>query len=184
MRKVTSGLFISLDGVTEEPSNWQFEFDADMGAAMADWISGTDTLLLGRVTYQYWNQYWPTATQDQDFARFINSTPKYVVSTTLKEVTWGDWKTVNLVTGNLVDAIARLKQQPGKNISVSGSPGLALSLLQQGLLDELTLFVHPVIAGGGKRFFKADDALKRLTLVSAKATSSGCAILTYHPFKG
>ena len=85
MRKVVSGLFITLDGVTEAPNEWQFDsFDGDLGAEMGAMIAGTDTVLLGRVTYQEWAGYWPTAS-DEPFAGFINNTPKYVVSTTLAD---------------------------------------------------------------------------------------------------
>jgi dihydrofolate reductase len=80
-----------------------------------------------------------------------------------------------------VEAITKLKQQPGKNIGVSGSPTLARTLLENDLLDELTLMVHPVIAGSGKRLFKAGSALKRMKLVSTKTTSTGVALMTYQP---
>jgi dihydrofolate reductase len=170
MRKLTASLFISLDGVVEEPSNWQFEFDEDMMAAMNAEMAATDTILLGRVTYGYWSAYWPTST-DEPFASHMNKTPKVVVSTTLDAVEWGDWNTVSLIKNNLAEEIARLKQQPGKGISVSGSPTLIRSLLQSDLLDTLTLWVHPVIAGSGKRLFADGDALKRLKLVDSKVTS-------------
>lgn len=178
MRKVVSGLFISLDGVTEAPNEWQFDsFDQDLGAAMGAMIAETDTILLGRVTYQEWADYWPTST-DEPFAGFINNTPKYVVSTTLDSV---DWQNSTLVKGNLAEEIARLKAQPGKTITVTGSPTLVRSLLQQDLLDELILMIHPVVAGKGKRLFPNGGDLKRLQLVSHKMTGSGVAILTYHP---
>jgi len=181
MRNVTSGLFISLDGVTEAPNEWQFDvFDDDMMAAMTDHINAVDTVLLGRVTYQEWAPYWPTST-DEPYASHINTTPKYVVSTTLDTVEWGAYQTINLIKGDLAGEIGRLKQQPGKNISVAGSPTLARSLLQAGLLDELTLMIHPVVAGKGKRLFEGERALKRMQLVASTVTKSGVAILTYQP---
>jgi len=177
MRKVVSGLFISLDGVTEAPNEWQFDsFDEDLGTEMGAMIADTDTILLGRVTYQEWADYWPTST-DEPFAGFINNTPKYVVSTTLDSV---DWQNSTLLKGNLAEELARLKAQPGKTITVTGSPTLVRSLLQQDLLDELTLMIHPVVAGKGKRLFPNGGDLKRLQLVSHKMTGSGVAILTYH----
>jgi len=176
MRKVVSGLFISLDGVTESPDKWQFDnFDEDMIAEMGSEIAAQDTVLLGRVTYQDWASYWPTAT-DEPYASFINNTPKYVVSKTLDKV---EWKNSTLIKGNLAEEIAKLKQQPGTNIGISGSPTLVRSLLQHDLLDELTLMVHPVIAGTGKCLFKDGDELKRLKLVDSKTTRTGVAILTY-----
>ena len=181
MRKVVAGLFISLDGVTESPDQWQFDhFDEDMMAAMGSHIASEDTLLLGRVTYQEWASYWPTST-DEPYASHINSAPKYVVSTTLDKVEWGKWDNATLIRGNLAEEITRLKQQPGKNIGVAGSPTLVRSLLQDDLLDELTLMIHPVVVGRGKRLFKDGDALKRLKLVYSKPTRTGVLIVTYQP---
>ncbi len=178
MRKVTAGLFISLDGVTESPDQWQFDhFDDDMMAALESHIAAEDTILLGRVTYQEWAPYWPTS-NDEPYASHINNTPKYVVSTTLDTV---EWQNSTLIKGNLAEELARLKQQPGNNIGVAGSPTLVRSLLQGDLLDELTLMVHPVVAGSGKRLFGDGADLKRLRLVDAKTTSTGVAILTYRP---
>src|SRR3712207_4240675 len=129
MRNVVAGLFIALDGVTESPDQWQFDhFDEDMMASMGEHIAAEDTILLGRVTYQEWAPYWPTST-DEPYASHINTTPKYVVSTTLDKVEWGTWDNVRLIKGNLAEEIARLKQQPGKNIGVSGSPTVVESLL-------------------------------------------------------
>ena len=162
MRKVTSGLFISLDGVTESPDQWQFDlFDADMGAAMSAFLDTVDTVLLGRVTYQEWAPYWSTST-DEPFASFINNIPKYVFSTTLDKV---EWQNSTLVKLPLAEQIKRLKEQPGKNISTTGSPTLVRSLLQNDLLDELVLMIHPVVVGKGKRIFPDQGDLKRFKLV-------------------
>ena len=159
MRKVTAGLFISLDGVVESPDQWQFDhIDEDMMAGMGSQIATEDTVLLGRVTYQEWAAYWPTST-DEPYASHINSTPKYVVSTTLEKV---EWQNSTLIKESLAEEVTRLKQQPGKTIGVAGSPTLVRSLLQKDLLDELTLMVHPVVVGRGKRLFKDGDALKRV----------------------
>jgi dihydrofolate reductase len=148
-----------------------------MMAAMTAHIAAEDTVLLGRVTYQEWASYWPTST-DEPYASHINNIPKYVVSTTLDKV---EWKNSTLIKGDLAEAIARLKQQAGKNIGVAGSPTLVQSLLQDDLLDELTLMVHPVVAGSGRRLFKDGADLKRLKLVDSKTTGTGVAILTYRP---
>ena len=181
MRKVNAGLFISLDGVTESPDQWQFDyFDDDLLATMEAHIAAEDTMLLGRVTYQDWTHYWPTAT-DEPYASHINNTPKYVVSTTLDTVSWGTWANASLITGDLAEAITRLKQQPGKNIGVAGSPTLVRSMLYADLLDELTLMIHPVVVGRGKRLFEGAGALKRLKLVTTKTTKAGVSILTYQP---
>src|SRR5690242_21659961 len=119
MRKVIAGLFISLDGVVESPDKWQEHFDEDMEAAMAEQLASQDAVLLGRVTYQEWASYWPTAPHEP-FASFINSTPKYVFSTTLESVE--EWKNSTLIQGDLAQEIAHLKQMPGKNIGTAGSP--------------------------------------------------------------
>lgn len=183
MRKVVSGLFISIDGVTESPDQWQFDhFDEDMMAALGSYIAEEDTILLGRVTYQEWAPYWPTST-DEPYASHINNTPKVVVSTTLDKVEWGQWDNTTLIKGNLAEEITRLKRQPGKNIGVAGSPTLVHSLLQAGLLDELSLMLHPVVVGRGKRLFKDGGALKRLKLVDSKPTRTGVMLLTYRPIR-
>ena len=180
MRKVISGLFISLDGVTESPDQWQFDhFDAEMGAALGAHIAAEDTILLGRVTYQEWEPYWPTST-DEPYASHINNTPKYVVSTTLDRV---EWKNSKLIKGSLANEINRLKRQPGQNIGVAGSPTLVRSLLQNDLLDELILMIHPVVVGGGKRLFQDWGQLKRLKLVGSQTTSTGVSILTFQPLR-
>ena len=170
MRKVVSGLFISLDGVTQDPHKWQFDgFDNDMEAAMQALIESQDTVLLGRVTYQEWESYWPTSPHEP-FAHFINNTPKYVVSTTLDKT---EWKNSTLLKGDFREEITRMKQQSGKNIGVAGSPTLVQSLLQNDLLDELILSVHPVVVGSGKRLFTDGNSLKRLKLVGTKTTVMG-----------
>lgn len=181
MRKLEAGLFISLDGVVEAPNLWQFEFDADMGAIMTELISAEDTILLGRITYEEWLPYWPN--ESDEFANHINSKPKYVVSTTLDTVEWGNLEKPKLIKGNLVEEVNKLKKQSGKNIGVNGSPSLVRSLIQVNLLDELALLVHPVIAGKGKRLFENDSDLKKLKLVNSKPTSSGVVYLKYEIVK-
>jgi dihydrofolate reductase len=183
MRKVAAWLFISLDGVTESPDKWQFDvIDDAMMTDITSQIAAEDAILLGRVTYQDFAPFWPTST-DEPFASHINNTPKYVVSTTLDKVEWGQWDKPTLIKGNLTKEITKLKQQPGKNIGVSGSPTLVRSLLQDNLLDELKLMVHPVIVGSGKRLFKDGGGLKKLKLVDSNVTSTGVVILTYQSIK-
>ena len=183
MRKVSSWLFVSLDGVAEAPDKWQFDvFDEDMGAAITSQMEAEDAILMGRVTYQEFASFWPAST-DEPFASHINQTPKYVVSTTLDKAEWGKWEQPTLIKGNLAKEINTLKKQSGKNIGVSGSPTLVRSLLQDDLLDELQLMIHPVVVGKGKRLFTEDVDLKRLQLVDSKVTGTGVVILTYQPAK-
>jgi dihydrofolate reductase len=181
MRKVTASLFSSLDGVVEAPNEWQFAFDDEMGAAVTRLFDELDTVLLGRVTYSEWAAYWPTST-DEPFASWINSTPKYVASSTLDSV--DQWSNSTLIKGSVADFVAELRQQDGGTIGVAGSPSLVRSLIDQGLLDELTLMISPVVAGGGrKRLFADDAALTKLELVEAQPTSSGALIATYRPIR-
>ena len=182
MRKVVSGLFVSLDGVVEAPHLWQFDvFDKDMEEVMIKFLADIDTALLGRVTYQEWAPYWSSFSGeggDQAYADFINNTPKYVASTTLDRL---DWQNSTLIRGALAGTIQRLKAETGRTIAVQGSPTLVRSLMAEGLLDELTLMIHPVVAGRGKRLFPGDEELMQLTLIDSRITASGVAILTYQP---
>jgi dihydrofolate reductase len=181
MRKVVSWLFISLDGVVEAPNEWQFDvMDDDMIAALTSQMDSEGAMLMGRVSYQEWESYWPTST-DEPYASHINNMPKYVVSTTLDDVKWGKWDKPTLIKDNLAAEINKLKQQSGKNISVGGSPTLVRSLIQENLLDEIKLMIHPVIVGKGKRLFTEDVDLKRLQLVDSNVTGSGVVIVTYQP---
>jgi dihydrofolate reductase len=180
MRKVFAGLFSSIDGVVQAPNEWQPSFDEEMGAALARMLEQQDAVLLGRVTYTEWAGYWPTST-DEPFASWINSTPKYVASSTLNSV---DWSNSTLIKGSLADFVKDLRQRPGGTIGVAGSPSLVRSLIEQGLLDELTLMISPVVAGGRrKRLFADDAALTRFELVEAKPTSSGALIASYRPIR-
>ncbi|MFF0425503.1 dihydrofolate reductase family protein [Streptomyces sp. NPDC004520] len=184
MRKVVSSPFISLDGVVQSPNEWQFAFDEEMGAALGKALETADTILMGRVTFTEWAEYWPTVTSGEDagFAKWINDSPKYVVSSTLDSVE--DWANSTLVNGDLAAAIEKLKAGEGKDITVAGSPTLVRSLLELDLLDELVLLIHPVVAGEGRKKLFADDAaLKKLELVSAEPTSSGVIIATYRPVR-
>ncbi|MEQ7124896.1 dihydrofolate reductase family protein [Actinopolymorpha sp. B11F2] len=181
MRKIYAGLFSSIDGVVEAPDQWQPSFDEEMGAALARMLDGQDAVLLGRATYSEWAEYWPTST-DEPFASFINNTQKYVASTTLDSV--DEWSNSTLIKGSLTDFIADLRQQDGGTIGVAGSIGLVRSLIEQGLLDELTLMISPVVAGGGlRRLFADDSALTKFDLLEAQPTSSGALIATYRPVR-
>ena len=183
MRKVSAGLFITVDGVVEEPGHWQETFDEDMGAAMQTMMADIDTILLGRVTYQYWEPYWSnfdTNSPDAEYANFINNTPKYVVSKTLDNVKWGKFNNATQIK-DLVEGISKLKEQPGKTIGVQGSSTLVDSLMQNDLLDELTLVIHNVAAYNGARLFKDGGKLKRLDLIDVRPTRSGVIIARYQP---
>ncbi len=182
MRKIVSGLFISLDGVIEAPHEWHFPYFGDeMGHIVDAQMKAADTLLLGRVTYQEFAGYWPQQSEDEnDIAGYMNNTPKIVVSNTLKpeDVTW---QNTQLITGNVVEQLTALKQKPGKNISMTGSATLVRSLLHDGLLDELHLLVHPIAVGKGKRLFIDDGIKTPLKLVDERKIENGVLYLTYEP---
>lgn len=176
MRKIVSGLFISLDGVVEAPDKWHFPyFNDEMGAAVSAQAAEADTLLFGRQTYQEFAAYWPDKGSDVPFADHINNTPKLVASTTLDRV---DWRKTSLIRGDLVQFLTRLKQLPGRNISMIGSGTLVRSLLRDDVLDELRLLVHPIVVGRGKRLFD-DYVQKKLKLVDSKTFATGVVHLIY-----
>lgn len=181
MRKIVAGLFISLDGVYEAPDQWHFPyFNDEMGAEVDAQISAADAMLLGRVTYQEFAGFWPDKTEPEvQLADYMNNTPKFVVSNTLDSV--DEWQNSTLVSGNIVEEITRLKQQPGKNIGITGSGTLIRSLLRDGLLDELNLLVHPIVVGHGKRLFPDGVDQTPLKLVNSKTLSTGVLSLTYEP---
>jgi len=181
MRKVTAGLFVSLDGVTESPDKWHFPyFNDEMGEAVGAAMAAADAMLLGRVTYEEFASYWPgVSSEDQPFADYMNTAPKYVASRILEEPL--EWNNSTLIKGNLAEEIRRLKRQPGKNIGITGSVTLVRSLLQEDLLDELGLMIHPVVVGSGKRLFGEGDVPKKLKLVGSKTFSTGVVYLTYRP---
>jgi dihydrofolate reductase len=178
MRKVTAGLFHSIDGVVEAPFKFQFDsFDDDLGAELGKVMEATDTVILGRVGYEDWAGYWPTAQQDEGFATYINAVPKFVASRTLKgKLAWGNSM---LIEGDLLDFVRGLKPKPGKDIAVMSSISLVRQLLFAGLLDELSLITHPVIAGTGRRLFEPSDPTTRLELIRETRTSKGNVVTVY-----
>ncbi len=178
MRKIIAGLFISLDGVVESPQNWQLPyFNDELGAAVGSLMAATDTMLLGRRTYQEFASFFADQTGDANADR-MNNTPKLVASTTLEKA---EWQNSTLIKGNVAEELARLKRQPGGNIGMSGSATLVRSLLRDNLLDELVLMVHPIVVGSGKRLFEGMDEQVMLTLVDSQTFSTGVLSLTYTP---
>lgn len=178
MRKVTAGLFHSVDGVVEAPYKFQFDsFDDELGAMLGGLMPKIDTVIMGRVGYEEWAEYWPKAEQDLDFAGFINNVPKHVASRTLKGPL--AWQNASLIEDELVPFIERLKQQPGGEIAVMSSISLVRQLLFAGVMDELTLITHPVVAGSGRKLFDPEDATTRLELRDSQRTSKGNVVSVY-----
>lgn len=179
MRKIVAGLFITLDGVVEAPERWQSRyFDFELGEVIASAAAQSDAILLGRRTYEEFAAFWPSQNGDLPLAEYMNSTPKYVVSSTLDRL---DGPNSRLVTGDLAEELTELKELPGKNIQITGSPTLVRSLLRDGLLDELSLMVHPIVVGGGKQLFANGNYGTTLTLVDSQRLGRGVLSLTYAP---
>jgi dihydrofolate reductase len=176
MRKIVAGLSISLDGVIEDADQWMGPwFGPELGQAIGSMIAAQDAMLLGRVTYDGFAAYWPH--QTGDMANAMNGTAKFVVSGTL---TSADWQNSTLIPAASAYAeIAELKQQPGQNIGMTGSATLVSSLLREGLLDELHLFVFPVVLGSGKRLFAAPGDKLPLRLIDSATYGTGVVHLTY-----
>jgi len=181
MRKVIASELVSLDGVMESPDRWHFPyFNDEMGEAISAAMAAADAMLLGRVTYQEFAAFWPSqedSDEDQEIADYMNNTPKFIVSTTLEEPL--EWNNSTLIKENVAEEVAKLKQQPGEDISITGSGTLVGSLVQEDLLDELRLMVHPIVVGSGKRLFEDGSDQKALKLVDSKTFSTGVLYLTY-----
>ncbi len=181
MRKVVAAEFVSLDGVVESPEKWHFPyFNEEMGQAVGEGFAASDAMLMGRVLYEEWAAYWPGQDPEENpIAAHMNGLRKYVVSTTLKSPL--EWNNSTLIKGNVAEEIAKIKEQPGKDITVSGSGALVRSLLEYGLLDELRLMIHPIVVGSGKRLFEDGGDRKALELLDSKTFGTGVLYLTYRP---
>ena len=181
MRKVVASEFLTLDGVMGLPERWNLAyFNDEMGQAIGEGFAAADAMMMGRVLYEEWSAFWPEQDpQENPFAAQMNGIQKYVVSTTLEEPL--GWQNSTLIKENVAEEIEKLKNQPGKDIVISGSATLVRSLLDYGLLDELKLMVHPILVGGGKRLFDEEAETKPLELVDSKIFSTGVLYLTYRP---
>ena len=182
MGRIVVTEFASLDGVVEDPGGaedfkyggWSFEISrGDEGDKFKlDETFASDALLLGRVTYEGFAAAWPS--RDGEFADKFNSMPKYVVSSTLKDPTWTN---STVLSGDLAEEVAKLKQEVDGDIVVHGSVQLVQALIEHDLVDELRLMVFPVVLGSGKRIFGETSDKKPLRLVDSKVVGDGVAIL-------
>jgi dihydrofolate reductase len=174
MGSIKSSLFISLDGVIEAPETWHFPyFDDDMGAAVGRLMGEAEATLLGRVTYDGFAEYWPNADKDDPMTVAMNSGRKYVVSSTLTEATW---ENSTLVSGDVKAGLEELRKTT--DLGTTGSATLVRWLLEQGLIDELHLLVHPIVVGHGQKLF-TDGPTVPLKLVSSATFASGVLHLVY-----
>jgi dihydrofolate reductase len=183
MRKIIANLFISLDGVVEEPADWHFPyFNDEMGAAVDAALGTADTVLLGRKTYDDHAGAWPereaAGEEDAEFAKALGDVRKIVVSRQRLELTW---RNSEQLQGDLVEAVAALKNEPGGPIATSGSISVVRQLLAAGLLDELRLLVHPIAVRKGMRLFDEGERPIPLRLISSEAFSTGVLNLVYGP---
>jgi dihydrofolate reductase len=176
MGSIKSSLFISLDGVIESPETWHFDyFNDEMGAVIGQLMGESDATLLGRQTYDEFAGYWPNADPNDPFTEQMNGSRKYVVSTTLTDATW---QNSSVISGDLKAALTKLKADT--RLGTTGSATLVRWMLEQGLVDELHLLVHPIVVGHGKKLF-ADGEKVPLRLVKSTPFSTGVLHVVYAP---
>jgi dihydrofolate reductase len=184
MRKITAGLFISLDGVVEAPDQWHFPyFNDEMGAAVGAALGAADTILLGRKTYDSFAGAWPerevAGGEDAEFAKALGDARKIVASNKQLEFTW---RNSEQLKGDLIEFVTALKNEPGDtNIAMSGSISVVRQLLSAGLVDELHLLVHPIAVRKGMRLFDESESPLPLTLISSQTFKTGVVNLVYGP---
>lgn len=184
MRQIVAAEYLSLDGVGEDPGQiGAFEhrgwiipyYDDELAKYMSEQLSASDALLLGRTTYEGFVTVWPARSGDP-IADRMNSLPKFVASTTLKEPL--EWN-ATLLEGNVADEVRKLKQQPGRNILIYGSGALVHTLMQLDLIDVYQIMLVPLALGSGERFFRGGCDPTTLALTDVKTTGGGVVMLTY-----
>ena len=182
---------LTLDGVMQGPGRREedtrggFEHggwaaanvDEVVDAAVGARRPGSGGLLLGRRSYEDMLGYWNT--QDSPFKDMLNSAPKYVASTTLREPL--PWPNSTLLGGDVAEAVAELRQQLGKDLIVMGSGELIQTLMRHGLIDEYLLLIHPLVLGEGRRLFAEGGPPASLRLVDSTVSTTGILIATYQP---
>ena len=147
-----------------------------MGKLIDEWTNRADGLLLGRKTYEIFSAHWPHVDDEDPVAAKLNSVPKYVASTTLDSV---EWNNSTLLEGDVAEEVAKLKDQPGTEIQVTGSGGLIQTLLKHDLVDEFRLWTFPVLIGSGKRLFADGTIPAGLKLADVKTSTTGVTIHIY-----
>lgn len=193
MSKVVLFTSLTLDGVMQAPARpdedrrggfayggWATPYaDSVMGTVAGESMGTSGALLLGRRTYEDFFSVWPNRPKPNPFTDVLNNTRKYVASTTLKEPL--AWQNSTLLKGDAATAVARLREQPGKDIVILGSGELAQSLMRRNLIDTYLLLIHPLVLGTGRRLFREDGPKIALRLAGAKTTTAGVVVATYHP---
>jgi dihydrofolate reductase len=177
VKKLILEEWISLDGYVSDQNGKLDFFPSSEGNRDSDqdqlkFLDSIDTILLGRVTYELFVDFWPTATTDKEIiADKLNSIPKIVFSKKLKRAPWGKWHEATVISGNAAEYVRDLKQKSGKNIVLWGSIALSQSLMKENLVDEYHLQVCPTTTGGGRPLFTGSDTYKRFSLVDIAATT-------------
>jgi dihydrofolate reductase len=186
MSKLIVTEFVTLDGVMEAPggepthphSGWVFDFmSPEQQQYKLNETLGAESLLVGRVTYESFAGAWPE--REGEFADKMNSMPKYVVSSTLRDPL--EWNNSTLIQGDVTEEVGKLKEQDSGPILVAGSATLVHALIENDLVDELRLMVFPVTIGGGKRPFPESRQRKRFKPTDSQTFGSGVAVHTYEP---
>ncbi|MGH3241294.1 MAG: dihydrofolate reductase family protein [Spirillospora sp.] len=183
MRKIISSTYISLDGVIENPQNWTSAYFQDEAAAYArDLLFSCDAILMGRATFDGFSQAWPAMEEATgDFGARMNNLPHYVVSDTLNKPGWGD--TTVIRRADAAAEIAKLKEQDGQDILQYGFGAVSRTLVGNGLLDELRLWIHPVIVGTGDPadLLTRADFAATFELAGTESFKNGVIVATYTP---
>ncbi|MGK5640187.1 dihydrofolate reductase family protein [Streptomyces sp. URMC 126] len=178
MAGIVALTYVSLDGVMENPSWTGPYFTAEHAEYARGRLFASDALLLGRVTYEGMAAAWPHMEESEgEFAVRMNALPKHVVSTTLERPAWN----ATVVRGDLAAEVGELKTRYAKDLLVYASGELTNALIALGLVDELKLWVHPVIVGRGKRLFPEGAPATTWTLASTTVFDSGALVLDYRP---
>ncbi|QHV95660.1 dihydrofolate reductase family protein [Spirosoma endbachense] len=185
MRKLVLFAHISLDGFAADIHGGLgfLSYNQELQQFADELVKTVGVPVYGKHTYQLMAGYWPTVLADPtasqhelDHARWVEQIPKIVFSTTLPSA---DWLNTRLIKDNVVDEITQLKQQPGKDLVIFGSPGLAKSFMHLGLIDEYKLMLHPVLLGEGIRLFASSSPMNKLRLLESKTLGSGVVTLHY-----
>jgi dihydrofolate reductase len=189
---LTVTTMMTLDGVTQSPGapeedpsggfdlgGWAMPYFEEESMRHIDGIFGrTDAFLLGRKTYEIFASYWPGVGDENAISTALNAKPKHVVSSTLDNLTWDG---ASLLEGDVVEAVAKLKQQPGRELQVHGSIELTQALLAAGLVDRHHLTVIPVALRGGRGLFDGAVPPTKFRLEDATTTPTGVQLLTLVP---
>jgi len=182
--------WLSLDGFAVDADGKLDFFPATETDHFSDrdqlkFLDSVDTILLGRKTYELFVQFWPTASSDREIiADRLNSLPKLVFSNTLSQAPWGAWRPAQVVRGDAVAEIRRMKAQAEKRMVLWGSLSLAQDLIAADLIDDYHLQICPTLVGAGRRLFPELEGYARLRRVGVRTYDTGVVFLHYEPQRG